>query len=126
MARPAVLLQHALYTTRCVTCCSSPTPFLAPLPPLSLLFCPSWFSLGAHPGTTQGFGRGVVGVGGVGLTPPQVPVPRCFPLGGGDACTPRQSVTLLYGPSICPRFVQMDLRRSQVLRPFPKPGFGTL
>ena len=49
-----------------------------------------------------------------------------FPLGGGDACTPRQAVTLLYGPSICTRTVQMDQRRSQVLRPFPTPGSGTL
>ena len=32
----------------------------------------------------------------------------------------------LYGPSICTRSVQMDLRRSQVLRPFPTPGSGTL
>ena len=33
--------------------------------------------------------------------------------GGGDSCTPRQGVTLLYGPSICTRSVQLDLRRSQ-------------
>ena len=49
-----------------------------------------------------------------------------FLLGGGDACTPRQGVTLLYVPSICTRSVQMDLRRSQVLRPFPMPGSGIL
>ena len=49
-----------------------------------------------------------------------------FPLRGGDACTPRQGVTLLYGPSICTRWVQMDLLRSQVLQPFPTPGWGTL
>ena len=49
-----------------------------------------------------------------------------FPLGGADACTPRQGVTLLYGPSICTRSVQMDLLRSQVLQPFPTPGSGTL
>ena len=51
---------------------------------------------------------------------------REFPHGGADACTPRQGVTLLYGPSICTRSVQMDLRRSQVRRPFPTPGSGTL
>ena len=45
---------------------------------------------------------------------------------GADACTPRQGVTLLYGPSICTRSVQMDLRRNQVRRPFPTPGSGTL
>ena len=37
-----------------------------------------------------------------------------------------QGVTLLYGPSICTRSVQMDLLRSQVLQPFPTPGLGTL
>ena len=51
---------------------------------------------------------------------------REFPHGGADACTPRQGVTLLYGPSICTRSVQMDLRRNQVRRPFPTPGSGTL
>ena len=35
-------------------------------------------------------------------------------------------VTLLYGPSICTRSVQMDLRRNQVRQPFPTPGSGTL
>ena len=49
-----------------------------------------------------------------------------FPLGGADACTSRQGVTLLYGPSICTRSVQMHLLRSQVLQPFPTPGLGTL
>ena len=52
--------------------------------------------------------------------------PSAFPLGGADACTPRQSVKLLYGPSICTRLVQINLRRSQVRRPFPIPGSGTL
>ena len=51
---------------------------------------------------------------------------REFPHGGADAGTPRQGVTVLYGPSICTRFVQMDLRRNQVRRPFPTPGSGTL
>ena len=54
------------------------------------------------------------------------PSPRVFPHGGADACTPRQGVTLLYGPSICTRSVQMDLRRIQVRLPFPTPGSGTL
>ena len=49
-----------------------------------------------------------------------------FPHGGANACTPRQGVTLLYGPSICTRSVQMDLRCNQVRRPFPTPGSGTL
>ena len=53
-------------------------------------------------------------------------LPLVFPLGGADACTPRQDVTLLYGPSICTRSVQMDLLRSQVLQPFCTPGLGTL
>ena len=53
-------------------------------------------------------------------------LPLVFPRGGADACTPRQGVTLLYGPSICNRSVQMDLLRSQVLQPFPTPGSGTL
>ena len=53
-------------------------------------------------------------------------LPLVFPRGGADACTPRQGVTLLYGPSICTRSVQMDLLRSQVLQPFSTPGSGTL
>ena len=53
-------------------------------------------------------------------------LPLLFPRGGADACTPRQGVSLLYGPSICTRSVQMDLLRSQVLQPFPTPGSGTL
>ena len=53
-------------------------------------------------------------------------LPLVFPLGGADACTPRQGVTLLYGPSICTRSVQMDLLCSQVLQPFPRPELGTL
>ena len=54
------------------------------------------------------------------------PFLREFPHGGADACTPCQGVTLLYGPSICTRSVQMDPRRNQVRRPFPTPGSGTL
>ena len=53
-------------------------------------------------------------------------LPLVFPRGGAVACTPCQGVTLLYGPSICTRSVQMDLLRSQVLQPFPTPGLGTL
>ena len=53
-------------------------------------------------------------------------LPLVFPRGGAVACTPRQGVTLLYGPSICTHSVQMDLHRSQVLQPFPTPGSGTL
>ena len=53
-------------------------------------------------------------------------LPLVFPRGGADACTPSQGVTLLYGPSICTRSVQMDLLRSQVLQPFPTPWSGTL
>ena len=53
-------------------------------------------------------------------------LPLVFPLGGAVACSPRQGVTLLYGPSICTRSVKMDLLRSQVLQPFPTPGSGTL
>ena len=53
-------------------------------------------------------------------------LPLVFPRGGADACTPRQGLTLLYGPSIYTRSVQMDLLRSQVLQPFPTPGSGTL
>ena len=54
------------------------------------------------------------------------PSHREFPHGEAYACTPRQGVTLLYGPSICTRSVQMDLRRNQVRSPFPTPGSGTL
>ena len=53
--------------------------------------------------------------------------PWSFPLGGGGAlCTPRQGVTLLYGPSICTRLVQMDTCCNQVRQPSPTPGSGTL
>ena len=53
-------------------------------------------------------------------------LPLVFPRGEADACTPRRGATLLYGPSICTRSVQMDLLHSQVLQPFPTPGSGTL
>ena len=67
-----------------------------------------------------------LGEGGRRLTLARVPLLQEFPLRGADACTPRKGVTLLYGPAICTRFVQMDLRRNQVRRPFPTPGSGTL
>ena len=67
----------------------------------------------------QGWGGGAPDAG-------SGPSLREFPHGGADACTPCQGVTLLYGPSICTRSVQMDLRRNQVRRPFPTPGSGTL
>ena len=68
-----------------------------------------------------------VGLGGGGTADAgSGPSLREFRHGGADACTPRQGVTLLYGPSFCTRSVQMDLRRNQVRRPFPTPGSGTL
>ena len=58
MARPVVqvgpslgrLLQHALYTTVCVTGCFPPASFLAPLPSLSVHFRSSW----SFPGSQSG------------------------------------------------------------------------
>ena len=47
-----------------------------------------------------------------------------FSLGGGR-CLHSPGVTLLYGPSICTRLVQMDTRRNQVRWPSPTPGSGT-
>ena len=96
-------------------------PLLAP----SLLVLPPLCSPRDYPG----FGGCVVwwGWGGGGLPDAGLgPPPREFPLGGAPACTPRQGATLLNGPSICTRFVQLDLRRNQVRRPFPTPGSGTL
>ena len=96
-----------------------PLPFLAPLPPVLPPLC--------SPRCYPGLGRCVAWWGwGGGPDADSGPSPRKFPLGGADACTPRQGVTLLYGPSICTRFVQMDVRRNQVRRPFPTPGSGTL
>ena len=73
-------------------------------------------------------GRGVVGcgwlVGGGNAT--IGPCSSVFPLGEANPRTAHYGVTLLYGPSICARFVQMDPCRSQVRRPFPTPGCGTL
>ena len=104
-------------------------PSCAPPPPFpSVFLCPRFCPLGVLLGATgllvvllPGMvgGRGVPGAG-------SGPSLREFPHGGADACTPRQGVTLLYGPSICTRSVHMDLRRNQVRRPFPTPGSGTL
>ena len=112
-----------------VVVCSPAAPFACPPPSFSLPRRLGRCSPGALPGPT----RAVVGVrwgrvgGGIGvLDAASGPFPWCFPLGGGDACTPRQGVTLLYGLSICTRSVQMDLLRSQVLQPFHTPGSGTL
>ena len=89
----------------------APSPLRVPVPPTVLAWCAPW---------PLGWGGGGAPDAGSG------PSPREFPHGGADACTPRQGVTLLYGPSICTRSVQMDLRRNQVRRPFPTPGSGTL
>ena len=92
--------------------------FLCPrLCPLGVPLGPARLLSGLLPGRVGGGGAPDAGSG---------PSLREFPHGGADACTPRQGVTLLYGPSICTRTVQMDLRRSQVRRPFPTPGSGTL
>ena len=100
----------------------------SPLSPL-LLRCLWCCPLCARLGTTQvlvGVWCGGVGGGGGAARRWLGSPPLEFPLGGADACTPRQGVTLLYGPSICTRSVPMDLRRNQVLRPFPTLGAGTL
>ena len=97
-----------------------PLPFRAPLPPVSPPRCAPWFyPVVGGCVARQGWGGGAPDAG-------SGPSLREFPHGGADACTPRQGVTLLYGPSICTRSVQMDLRRNQVRRPFPTPGSGTL
>ena len=88
----------------------APSPLRVHVPPTVLAWCAPW---------PLGWGGGAPDAG-------SGPSPREFPHGGADACTPRQGVTLLYGPSICTRSVQMDLRRNQVRRPFPTPGSGTL
>ena len=101
--------------------CPPAAPFACPPPSVPFPRRLGRCSPGVVPGPSRlwwvGGGVLVVGSG---------PFPWCFPFGGADACTPRQGVTLLYGPSICTRSVQMDLLRSQVLQPFPTPGSGTL
>ena len=101
--------------------CVPPPPPLRALPPLSLCRV-AWGGVILVPCP------GLPGCGGWGGGPCRRlgSLPLVFPLGGADACTPRQGVTLFYGPSICSRSVQMDLLRSQVLQPFPTPGSGTL
>ena len=98
-----------------------PLPFRVPLPPVLPPRCAPWFNpvVGGCV-ARQGWGGGGAPDAGSG------PSLREFPHGGADACTPRQGVTPLYGPSICTSSVQMDLRRNQVRRPFPTPGSGTL
>ena len=95
-----------------------------------MFLCPRLCPLGVPLGPARllaGLLTGRVGGGGGGAPDAgSGPSLREFPHGGADACTPRQGVTLLYGPSICTRSVQMDLRRNQVRRPFPTPGSGTL
>ena len=99
-----------------------PLPFRVPLPPVVPARCAPWPSpVVGGPVARQGWGGGG-GAPDAGSGPSL----RDFPHGGADACTPPQGVTLLYGPSICTRSVQMDLRRNQVRRPFPTPGSGTL
>ena len=102
------------------SCAPPPLPFSVPLPPVLPPRCAPWFNLvvgGLVARQGWGGGRPTLALG---------PSLREFPHGGADACTPRQGVTLLYGPSICNRSVQMDLRRNQVRRPDPTPGSGTL
>ena len=114
MARPAChwrMVARHFARHSCAPPSLAPSPLRVPVPPTVLAWCAPW---------PLGWGGGGAPDAGSG------PSPREFPHGGADACTPRQGVTLLYGPSICTRSVQMDLRRSQVRRPFPTPGSGTL
>ena len=100
--------------------CPRAAPFACPPPSVSFPCRLGRCSPGAVPGPSR-----LWWVGG-GPCRRLGSLPLVFPLGGADACTPRQGVTLLYGPSICTRSVQMDLLRSQVLQPFPTTGSGTL
>ena len=122
VARPArCWLNDARHFARhSCSCPPPPLPFRVPLPPVSPPRCAPWFNpvVGGLV-ARQGWGGGVPDAG-------SGPSLRELPHGGADACTPRVGVTLLYGPSICTRSVQMDLRRNQVRRPFPTPGWGTL
>ena len=99
----------------------APLPFRVPLPPVLPPRCAPWPKpvVGGLVARQGWGGGGALGAG-------SGPSLREIPHGGADACTPRWGVTLLYGPSICTRSVQMDLRRKQVRRPFPTPGSGTL
>ena len=124
VARPACCwLIVARYFARhsCAPLSCAPLPFRVPLPPIVPVRCAPWPSpVVGGLAARQGWGGG--GAPDIGSGPSL----QEFPHGGADACTPRQGVTLLYGPSICTRSVQMDLRRNQVRRPFPTPGSGTL
>ena len=88
------------------SCAPPPLPLRIPLPPVLPPRCAPWSNpvVGGLV-ARQGWGGGASDAG-------SGPSLREFPHGGGDACTPRQGVTLLYGPSICTRSVQMDLRRN--------------
>ena len=125
VARPAcrwrIVARHFARHS-CAPLLLAPLPFRVPVPPVVLARCAPW------PNTVVGVLVARQGWGGGGGAPDagSGPSPREFPHGGADACTPRQGVTLLYGPSICTRSVQMDLRRIQVRRPFHTPGSGTL
>ena len=113
MARPACcwrMVARHFARHSCAPLLLAPSPLRVPVPPAVLAWCAPW---------PLGWGGGAPDAG-------SGPSPREFPHGGADACTPRQGVTLLYGPSICTRSVQMDLRHIQVRRPFPTPGSGTL
>ena len=100
--------------------CPPAAPFACPPPSVSLPRRLGRCSPGAVPGPSLLWWSGGGPCRRLGS------LPLVFPLGGADACTPHQGVTLLYGPSICTCSVQMDLLRSQVLQPFPTPGSGTL
>ena len=105
-------------TSHDTVACAPPPPFpsvfLCPrFCPLGVLLGSTWLLVGVLPSRVGGGVAPDVGSG---------PSLREFPHGGADACTPRQGVTLLYGPSICTRSVQMDLRRNHVCRPLPTPG----
>ena len=125
-AGPSCSPLAACCTTRCTTLLLSPVPLRAPPPPLS---CSVVFGVARLLPASGLPGLwlvcSVVGGGGVPGAGSD-PIPRSFPFRGADACTPCQGVTLLCGPCICTRSVQMDLCCSQVLRPFPTPGSGTL
>ena len=115
------MLHDTLHDTVILPSCAPPPfPFVLLCPrcrPLGVLLGSTRLVVGVLPGRVRGGGAPDAGSG---------PSLREFPHGGADACTPRQGVTLFYGPSICTRSVQMDLGRNQVRRPFPTLGLGTL
>ena len=80
-----------------VVMCPPVAPFACPPPFFSLPRCLGRCSPGALPGPSPLWWGGGVPCRWLGS------LPLVFPLGGADACTPRQGVTLLYGPSICTR-----------------------